>query len=240
MSIAERATSSRPAAAASPHALFGAGGSEPYARALRRSEQSPLVLRESQHGTLTSRITMDVDRWHADADATDLALLGAVTGPVLDIGCGPGRMVRGAAALGLDVLGIDVSPAAIEVARASGLTVVEASVFEEVPNAGRWHTALLVDGNIGIGGDVIALLERCRELITPSGEIVVELHVDPTTDREYIASLVDSDGGASELFPWAEVGLDRIAHLAPQLRLALRHAWVSEGRSFCRLVATCT
>ena len=219
-------------------AEFGAGGSEPYARALQRSAQAPLVLHESTRGRLTSRITMDVDRWSADADVTDLALLAAVNGPVLDIGCGPGRMVRGAVRLGLEVLGIDVSPAAIEVARAEGLPVLFGSVFDAMPNEGRWQTALLVDGNIGIGGDVPAMLARCRELISPDGEIIVELASDPTTDRAYTGTLVDSDGGSSALFPWAEVGLDRVAELAPLNRLALVQSWVTDGRAFCRLAAT--
>ena len=103
---------------------------------------------------------------------------------------------------------------------------------------GRWQTVLLVDGNIGIGGDVAALLTRCRELLRPTGEVVLELHSDASTDRAYTATLIDSDGGCSAQFPWAEVGLDRIAQLAPRHRLALREFWVSEGRSFCRLSAT--
>jgi SAM-dependent methyltransferase len=247
MTIAERATASRVAASDAPlaplasdasHALFGAGGSEPYARALHRSAQAPLVLRESGDIHQASQISMDVDRWSADANPTDLALLSAVTGPVLDIGCGPGRMVRGAMDLGLDVLGIDVSAAAIEVARAGGLPVLLGSVFEPLPNEGHWQTVLLVDGNIGIGGDVAALLGRCRDLLLPTGEIVLELHTDASTDRAYTATLVDSDGGCSAQFPWAEVGLDRIAELAPQHRLALSQVWISEGRSFCRLAAT--
>jgi SAM-dependent methyltransferase len=216
-------------------ALFGAGGSEPYARALRRTAQAPLVLHESRSGQLTSRITMDVDRWSADADTTDLTLLSGVKGPVLDIGCGPGRMVRGAVALGLEVLGIDVSPAAIEVARAEGLPVLFASVFESVPQEGAWQTVLLVDGNIGIGGDVAAMLARCRDLIAPDGEIVVELNPDDST---YTGTLVDSDGGSSALFPWAEVGLDRVTALVPTLGLVVRQSWVTDGRSFCRLVAS--
>ena len=238
MSIAEHATRSRVASPSAPHALFGAGGSEPYARALGRTAQSPLVLREAGRQDSANQIVMDVDLWSADANTTDLALLSAVSGPVLDIGCGPGRMVRGAMNLGLDVLGIDVSPAAIELARAGGLPVLLGSVFESVPNEGRWQTVLLVDGNIGIGGDVAALLTRCRELLRPTGEVVLELHSDASTDRAYTATLIDSDGGCSAQFPWAEVGLDRIAQLAPRHRLALREFWVSEGRSFCRLAAT--
>ena len=33
-------------------------------------------------------------------------------------------------------------------------------MFEPLPGEGRWGTVLLLDGNVGIGGDPVALLER--------------------------------------------------------------------------------
>ena len=38
-------------------------------------------------------------------------------GPVVEVGCGPGRMAAHLAGLGLDVFGIDLSPAMVEIAR---------------------------------------------------------------------------------------------------------------------------
>jgi SAM-dependent methyltransferase len=56
--------------------------------------------------------------------AVDRALLGAFAelvatnpGPVVDVGCGPGRVAAFLAARGHDVVGVDLSPAMIEVAR---------------------------------------------------------------------------------------------------------------------------
>ncbi|CAN5243544.1 class I SAM-dependent methyltransferase [soil metagenome] len=213
-------------------ATFGAGGSEPYARALRDSDV--LYLRSTDgRGE-----PMDVGRWSARADLTDLTLLSSVTGPMLDIGCGPARMVRAARELGIPALGIDVSPAAVRLARSEGISVLEGSVFDRVPGEGEWQTALLVDGNIGIGGDVSALLARCVQLITPDGEIVVEVSADPLQHRTYTATVVDDRGGESAAFPWAEVGtlhLERIARLAG---LAPRASWQLGGRHFCRLAAS--
>ena len=48
-------------------------------------------------------------------------------------------------------------------------------VFGPLPGEGRWDTALLADGNIGIGGDPVALLARVRELLAPEGRVVVDL-----------------------------------------------------------------
>lgn len=218
-------------------ATFGAGGSEPYAAALRRSHSNALYLHESDRDEEAVANRMDVSRWNANADAADFSLLRSVTGPVIDIGCGPGRMVRAAAEVGHAALGIDVSPTAIEIATEAGLNVLLRSVFEPLPDEGRWQTALLVDGNIGIGGDVRAMLTRCRELLADDGEIVVETHSDRAWDRTYTARLVDSHGRESASFPWAEVGIDVLLRRAATVGLAPRRAWELDGRSFCRLTA---
>jgi SAM-dependent methyltransferase len=215
---------------------FGAGGSEPYARALRGTDTKPLLLHKvDSQSTSTSTKEMDVARWNSGADDTDLRLLTSVRGPVLDVGCGPARMVRAALDLGLQALGIDVSPAAVEVARRSGVQVLERSVFDTLPLEGQWQTVLLVDGNIGIGGDVNALLRRCRQLISPAGEVVVEVDVHPERDRTYTGRLVDAEGGRSASFPWAEIGVNPLVARAETLGLELRQAWTAGERSFCRL-----
>ena len=213
---------------------FGAGGAEPYAHALRLGDAVTLLTSDGRPGS-SVRSVMDVARWTAGADATDLTLLRSVTGPVLDIGCGPGRMVRAALDLGLDVLGVDLSPTAIAIATEAGLPVLERSVFDRLPGEGRWQTALLVDGNVGIGGDVRAMLARCVQLLAPSGEIVVELHADASRDSTYTARLVDARGGQSGIFPWAEIGLQPMAGVAGSLGLAVVQSWTLGDRTFCRL-----
>lgn len=222
-------------------ATFGAGGTEPYAAALRRSHSNVLYLHETGgdgtagDGEPGASAPMDVSRWHADADAADLGLLRSVTGPVLDIGCGPGRMVRAAMELGIEALGIDVSPTAVEVATESGLRVLLGSVFEELPLEGQWQTVLLIDGNIGIGGDAFAMLARCDELLAAGGEIVVETHPDAARDRTYTGRLVDTHGRESALFPWAEIGVDPLVARAASVGLTSRQVWEHDGRTFCRL-----
>ncbi|MFD2472329.1 class I SAM-dependent DNA methyltransferase [Amycolatopsis silviterrae] len=56
------------------------------------------------------------------ASTWDRAVLGAFAertgeGPVGDLGCGPGRLTGYVASLGLDVFGVDLSPAMVEIAR---------------------------------------------------------------------------------------------------------------------------
>jgi len=213
-------------------ATFGSGGSEPYAHALLR-EQRALYL----HSVDGSRTCFDVARWTDDADAVDRALLHRARGPVLDIGCGPGRMVKAAVQRGMKALGVDVSPVAVEIVRAAGLPVHLGSIFDTIPHEGSWSTALLLDGNIGIGGDPVALLARCREVLRATGDVIVETHQDPLRDRAYEGSLIGIDGRMSDAFPWAEVGRAALAAHATDAGLRVTQGWMAGGRSFSRLVA---
>jgi SAM-dependent methyltransferase len=216
-------------------ATFGSGGSEPYASALRRGTAEILYLEELRHNSEPKMVELDLGRWSSEADTIDYQLLASVRGPVLDVGCGPARMVRAACELGMRALGIDVSLAAVEIARASGVDVIQRSVFDSLPLEGKWQTVLLVDENIGIGGDATALLKRCSELISADGEIVVELHPDDNRDRTYTGRLVDARGAVSGTFPWAELGLNGLLERAATVGLAPRQSWSVAGRSFCRL-----
>jgi SAM-dependent methyltransferase len=218
-------------------ATFGRGGDEPYARAIRRDTHGGLTLRESSPISSTdgARLDLDFGKWRADADEVDHSLLRHVRGPVLDIGCGPGRMVRAAGRLGLAALGLDVSPEVVASARGEGMAVVLGSVFDRVPAEGLWGTALLIDGNIGIGGDVAALLSRCREILARTGVLVVEVHPDDGRDHSYSATVVDAEGAQSAVFPWAEIGFARLSEIARASGFVAERAFAQGGRRFCRL-----
>ena len=216
-------------------ATFGAGGAEPYAAALQgTAEQAELYLHGPSSARRPGRATMNAGRWSADADVTDLSLLDGAAGPVLDIGCGPGRMVRAALDRGLSAVGVDVSPTAVRIALDAGLIVLNRSVFEPMPFEGTWGTLLLVDGNIGIGGDPEALLRRCAALLDPAGVLIVEVHGDPGHELAYIGTLEDSAGRRSDSFPWAEIGVDALSIRATAVGLYLVQAWLVDGRAFAR------
>ena len=111
-------------------------------------DENSLVLRLSD-GTAAP---LAVSRWLGLADDTDEVLLSTIRGPVLDVGCGPGRHLHELARRGVFALGVDLSPVAVDLARNRGGRAIVGSIFEELPGAGTWQTALLLDGNIGIGG----------------------------------------------------------------------------------------
>ncbi len=155
-----------------------------------------------------------LETWGGPATEEDLAMLAGVRPAVLDIGCGPGRIAAALAEAGVPSLGIDVSPSALVTAMAHGAIVLERSVFDRLPGEGRWSTVLLLDGNIGIGGDPLRLLDRLRELLRVGGTAVVE--VDPpgralVRDEVRLRGHGDNPG---PWFEWAWVGADAIASLS--------------------------
>lgn len=155
-----------------------------------------------------------VDAWERPATDEDMAMLEGVRPAVLDIGCGPGRIAAALAESGMASLGIDVSPSALTTASSLGAIVLERSVFDPLPGEGRWATVLLLDGNIGIGGDPTRLLGRLRELLAEDGTAVVELDPPGHSMVRDEVRLRGPDATPGPWFDWAWVGVDAIEGLA--------------------------
>jgi SAM-dependent methyltransferase len=173
-------------------------------------------------------------RWLAPADQTDEILLSAIRGPVLDVGCGPGRHLHALARRGVFALGVDLSPVAVGLARDRGGRAIVGSIFDEVPGAGTWRTALLLDGNIGIGGAPERLLARVRALLSPGGELLVEL--DPPGARTgTLSARLETARDVSRWFPWARVSFDDIDAVADASGYGILRRWQHRSRWFALL-----
>lgn len=167
--------------------------------------------------------------WTREADDADHDLLSHCEGPTLDIGCGPGRLSARLAELGHVVLGIDVVQEAVRQTRDRGVSAIVRDVFESLPGEGRWRSALLADGNVGIGGDPVALLSRVRQLIDPRGRVVVEL-APPGTGHTTAWAELHCGESRSRPFRWAVVGADAIGPIAEQAGLSLTGSHTFGGR----------
>jgi SAM-dependent methyltransferase len=178
------------------------------------------------------RITLQVDRWRATPEPSDEMMLAHCTGPTLDIGCGPGRLTSALTSRGVPVLGVDISPVAVRLTLARGAAALQRDVFTSIPGEGRWNTVLLADGNVGIGGDPVRLLRRVRQLISPTGTVLVEIEPPGAGVRHRPVRL----NGTGEWFPWAWLGADAVEKTAQAAGFRVR--WLAEDgdRWFTELV----
>ncbi|MCW2784553.1 MAG: methyltransferase protein [Marmoricola sp.] len=178
---------------------------------------------------------LPVASWTRSASRGDRAVLLHCVGPTLDIGCGPGRMTQYLAETGHAVLGIDVVPEAVFQTRDRGVAALLRNVFEPIPGEGRWQTALLADGNIGIGGNPRALLARAAALLAPGGRVVVDLA--PPGDGVRTRTIrLETRSWRSHPFPWAVVSADAIGTLVVGLGLMVSSVECHDDRWFAVLV----
>lgn len=179
--------------------------------------------------------SLPVARWSGSGDDTDDRLLARCTGPTLDVGCGPGRLAATLTARGIPALGIDISAMAVRMTIARGALAIRRDVFATVPGENRWHHILLADGNIGIGGNPVRLLERCRELLTEKGSIVMDVE-QPGTGVVIERVRLISSGTVSDPFRWCWLGVDALPVIAMAAGLAVTDVWLVGDRWQAELI----
>jgi SAM-dependent methyltransferase len=172
---------------------------------------------------------LQLERWLGDLDEADQAVVAMAESPVVDLGCGPGRHLAALRLAGKRALGVDLSPVAVQLARRRGGAAIPGDVFGAVPAAGHWRTALLLDGNVGIGGSPALLLRRTRELLATHGTALVEL--DPPGAATFRTRIrLEAPEVVSEWFAWARVGVDGIGPLAEYAGLVHEDTVSAGGR----------
>ncbi|MGZ4512824.1 MAG: SAM-dependent methyltransferase [Mycobacterium sp.] len=166
----------------------------------------------------------------------DEAVTQMCTGPTIELGCGPGRLVARLIQRGIPALGIDRSVTAIRLAGRGGAPVLLGDVFDPLPAMGLWQTVLLVDGNVGLGGDPCRILGRAAELLARGGRCVAEFDAEHIGIRSRWVRL-ESACEVGPWFRWASVGVDSAAALAAQVGLTLTGVRLVGGRVIACLAA---
>jgi SAM-dependent methyltransferase len=115
-----------------------------------------------------------------------------VRGRVLDIGCGGGRVCLEAQRRGLEVVGIDVSPGALEACRRRGVRDVRLLGIDDVDaSLGTFDTIVMYGNNFGLFGTPAKarrLLRRFHGLTSERGRIVAtSVHVYRTEEPAHLA-----------------------------------------------------
>ena len=108
-------------------------------------------------------------------------------GPVLDLGCGPGQVTTVLQELGLDMVGVDLSPAMIEIARHDypGPRYEAGSVtnltHDDESAAGAllfWSLIHVPDGSVGV------VLAEVFRVLRPGGIATIGFHVGDRVNRK--------------------------------------------------------
>jgi SAM-dependent methyltransferase len=105
-----------------------------------------------------------------------------VTGRVLDVGCGAGRVSLYLQKKGFDVLGLDVSPQAIRVCKIRGLKNARVMPITKISSKlGKFDTVIMFGNNFGLFGSrkrAKWLLKRFHRMTTEHARIIAE-SLDP-------------------------------------------------------------
>jgi SAM-dependent methyltransferase len=115
-----------------------------------------------------------------------------VKGKILDIGCGAGRVALYFQEKGHDVVGIDISQAAVDASHERGLKEVHLMSADnlEFPDS-TFDTVLLFGNNFGVLGDeekIISMLKDLHRITKPDGVILAQTRdVEDTDKPEHLA-----------------------------------------------------
>ncbi len=114
-------------------------------------------------------------KWPAYEQA---AMQCAIHGRVLDLGCGAGRVALYFQEQGCEVVGIDISPLAVEVCRLRGMKDARVLPVTRVgPELGRFDTIIMAGNNWGLVANPHRarwLLRRFYAMTSPEARIIAE------------------------------------------------------------------
>lgn len=112
-----------------------------------------------------------------------------VRGRILDIGCGAGRHSLYLQDKGFEVVGIDISPLAVEVCKLRGMKDARVmSITQISPKLGKFDTILMFGNNFGLFGSykkAKMLLKKLHKLTSNIGRIIAESNDPYKTDNPF-------------------------------------------------------
>ena len=164
-------------------------------------------------------------------DAPEVPFLSTVIArfgePVLDLGCGTGRVLMPLLRAGADIDGVDVSADMIRLAQeavlreglATGLFV---QTMHELSLPRRYRTIYIL-GSFGLGGDRandLDCLRRCRDQLEPGGALVFNMPMEYTSREAWEPWLSESRQRMPE--SWPPRGSPRLSKDGSQRYLQIR------------------
>lgn len=219
-------------------------------RALCCADRPGVLSVEIEHSTLPA-MPQPLAWWRrapgASAPVDTEALDWVRSGYVIDVGCGTGRHLEILARRGVRGHGVEVSPAAAALARAAGVSCVQADLFCYDPPH-PVDAVIAIGGNGGLAGTLAAFPEfllRLSSWLNDNGRIVLtcsdwsrlppeRLNGHGSPSREYPGDLrmrFRLDDEVGPWFPWLLVDTETLERVCASvgLRIVDRREWLGGG-----------
>ncbi|OLT25319.1 hypothetical protein BJF83_23240 [Nocardiopsis sp. CNR-923] len=126
----------------------------------------------------------------ADLSELDREAVTLAHGRILDVGTGAGRHALALQQQGKDVVGIDPSPGAVEVARQRGVAAELGSIAHPPEGVGQFDALLLMGNNFGLlqSTQMAKAVLRQLALLARPGALLIGTGADPaSSDPDHIA-----------------------------------------------------
>ena len=150
-----------------------------------------------------------------------------VRGRVLDVGVGAGRVALHLQERAHEVVGIDVSPLAVEVARRRGVEDARVLAFKDIgPRLGEFETVVMMGNNFGLFGSALGARRMLRRLDRITGD-----------HARIVAGSRDPYGTDNPDHLGYQAGNREQGRMSGQLRLRTRHG-LYVGRWFDYLLVS--
>lgn len=130
-------------------------------------------------GAFGSSILQLSRKFRAIIETETAGLLGVVPNNpgisiLLDVGCGSGFALNRARSIGWQIMGIEPDPKAANAAAAIGVQIIATDILQLSLKFNGAFERILLNHVIEHVHDPIAVLRRCKELLTPEGELWLE------------------------------------------------------------------
>lgn len=176
-------------------------------------DQTPITVKSPDFDDDTIPVAY-LFRDYAEMPVLEQAALEMCEGTVLDVGCSVGSHSLYLQKKGLEVTGIDISEASVEIAKKRGFSQAQVQDFYKMEN-GRFDTLLFLMNGSGIIGrteNLPKFFQQCRKLLTENGKILMDssdliflFDEEPEIFEEYYGEMqfqISWKDHSSEAFDW--------------------------------------
>ena len=156
-------------------------------------------------------------------------------GDILDVGCGTGNYIPLLSRRG-KVLGIDISPKIIDIAKENGCRFCKVADIFTFPTTKKYDTITFLGNNLGIGGTVNRtkrLLKKLSNLLKSNGQILAIARNLP--DRKFVEVEIRPiwNQKVGPKFGWIHFNINYLSELCQQAEFRLK---VLQGNQYSCLL----